>query len=381
VAIGYIRFSLHAKVRRTGVTIGKLLYTEIQDTGINAVVNMAFEHTLGDGWRMKRLVLIALVLVFLLPHAQALQMLSGDQVSVDSPIDDDVFAAGGTVTINAPVSGVVLAGGDIIINAPVSGDVFAAGGKIAVNSDVEGKIVAAGGTIDLSGDAKNAVIAGGKVNIRPTTVISRDAVISGGSVSNAGTIVGNLTVRAENFYNTGSAGSVDFKKSEGPQRLQQLMNVFSTLVTIGFFILGITLLRVFPAQFFSVEEEVRKSPVKNTVVGFLLILASVILIAVLAVTLVGFPIALIMGMLFIIALMLSNLFVSFAVGRAIVNAFKFETNDVLIFVLGFVILSVLFRIPYVGVLIGIVTLSSGFGAIVHAVRENWQSITARSHCA
>jgi hypothetical protein len=327
---------------------------------------------------MKRLVIIALVFVLLLPHAQALQMLSGDQVSVDSPIDDDVFAAGGTVTINAPVSGVVIAGGDIIINAPVSGDVFAAGGQISVNSDVEGKIVAAGGNIDLSGDAKNAVIAGGTVNIHSTTLISRDAAISGGTVSNAGTIVGNLTVRAENFYNTGSAGSVDFKKSEGPQGLQQLMNTFSILITIGFLILGIILLKVFPAQFFSVEEEVRNAPVKNTIVGFLLILASVILVFVLAVTLIGFPVALIMGMLFIIALMLSSLFVSFSVGRTIVNVLKFETNDVLIFVFGFVILSLLFRIPYAGEFIRIVALSLGFGAIVYAVRKNWQSITTSS---
>mgnify|MGYP001049921398 CR=1 FL=1 len=327
---------------------------------------------------MKRFLLIALVFVLLLPNAQALQMLSGDQVSVESPVDDDVFAAGGTVMINAPVSGVVIAGGDIIINAPVSGDVFAAGGQISLNSDVEGKIVAAGGVVDLSGDAKNAVIAGGTVNIHPNTVISRDAVISGGTVSNAGTIGGNLTVRAENFYNTGSAGSVDFKKSEGPQRLQQLMNVFSILMTIGFLILGIILLKVFPAQFFSVEEEVRKSPLKNTVVGFLLILASAILIAVLAATLIGFPIAFIMGMLFIIALMLSTLFVSFALGRTIFDVLKFETNDVLIFVLGFVILSLLFRIPYAGWFIWIVALSLGFSAIFYAVRENWQSITTSS---
>ncbi|MBK5189985.1 MAG: hypothetical protein JJE19_00570 [Methanosarcinales archaeon] len=327
---------------------------------------------------MKRLVLIALVFVLLLPNAQALQMLSGDQVSVDSPIDDDVFAAGGTVTINAPVSGVVIAGGNIIINAPVSGDVFAMGGKVVVNSDVKGKIVAVGGDVDLSGDAKNAVIAGGTVNIRPTTVISRDAAISGGTVSNAGTIAGNLTVRAEEFYNTGSAGSVDFKKNGGLQGIQQLMNTFSILMTIGFLILGIILLTVFPAQFFSVEEEVRNAPVKNTVVGFLLILASAILIAVLAATLIGFPIALIMGMLFILALMLSSLFVSFAIGRKIVDVLKFETNDVLIFVFGFVILSLLFRIPYAGWFIHIAALSLGFGAIVYAVRENWQSITTSS---
>ncbi len=82
-----------------------------------------------------------------------------------------------------------------------------------------------------------------------------------------------------------------------------------------------------------------------------------------------------MGMLFIIALMLSSLFVSFAVGRKIVDLFKVKTNDILIFVLGFIILNLLFRIPYAGVLIGIVAISLGFGAIIYALRKNWQSIT------
>lgn len=338
---------------------------------------MGFKIMLGPGCIM-RLIIISLMVILLVPHVQALQMLSGDQVSVDSPIDDDVFAAGGTVSINAPIAGAVIAGGDIIISAPVSGDVFVAGGQIVVNSDIEGKIVAAGGNIDLRGDAKNAVIAGGNVNIHPDTVISRDAVIAGDRVSNAGKIIGNLTVRAEDFQNTGSAGSVDFKKSEGLQGLQKLMNIFSILMTVGFLIIGLIVLKLFPAQFFRVEEEVRKSPVKNTLVGFVLILASVILILLLAVTLVGFPVALIMGMLFIIALMLSSLFVSFAVGRKIVDVFKVKTNDILIFVLGFIILSLLFRIPYAGWFIRIVAISLGFGALVYAVYKNWQSITTSS---
>jgi len=304
-------------------------------------------------------------------------MLSDDQVSIDSPIDDDVFVAGSTVTINAPVASAVIAGGTVIINAPVSGDVFVAGGQILVNSDIDGKIVAAGGDIDLRGAAKNAVIAGGDIAIHSTTVINRDAIIGGGNVSNAGKILGNLTVRADNFQNTGSAGSVDFKKTEGLRGLQNLMNLFSILMTVGFLIIGIIFIKLFPTQFFIVEEEVRKSPVKNTLVGFVLIIASVIVIILLSVTIVGFPVALIMGMLFIIALMHSCLFVSFAVGRKIVDLFKVKLNNLLIFVLGFVILSLLFRIPYAGVLIVIVAISLGFGAIIYALRENWQNITTR----
>ncbi|MCK4734966.1 MAG: hypothetical protein KAT65_21115, partial [Methanophagales archaeon] len=244
-----------------------------------------------------------------------------------------------------------------------------------------GKIVAAGGDIDLKGDARNAVIAGGNISIHSTTVINKDAVIAGGNVLNAGTIIGNLTVRAENFQNTGSAGSVDFEKSEGLQGVEELMikmmNILYILIGVGFLILGIVLLKLFPTQFLMVEAEVRNAPVKNAVVGFALIIASVILINLLAVTIIGFPVALIMGMLFIIALMFSSLFVSFAIGRKIVDLFKFkfETNDILIFVIGFIILSLLFRIPYVGVLIGIVAISLGFGAIIYTLQKNWQSIT------
>lgn len=346
---------------------------------MNRVINMTLELTLGGG--MKRLIIISLLLILLLPNVQALEMLSGDHVSVDSPIDDDVFVAGGDVNINAPVTSVVIAGGDVNINAPVSGDVFVAGGKISVKSDVGGKIVAAGGDIDLKGDARNAVIAGGNISIHSTSVISRDAVITGGNVLNAGTIIGNLTVRAENFQNTGSAGSVDFEKSEGLQGVEELMikmmNILYILIGVGFLILGIVLLKLFPTQFLMVEAEVRNAPVKNTVVGFALIIASVIVILLLAVTIIGFPVALIMGMLFIIALMFSSLFVSFAVGRKIVDLFKFkfETNDILIFVIGFIILSLLFRIPYAGVLIGIVAISLGFGAIIYTLQKNWQSIT------
>ncbi|RJS79932.1 hypothetical protein CW713_07925 [Methanophagales archaeon] len=249
--------------------------------------------------------------------------------------------------------------------------------KILVNSDIDGKIVAAGGDIDLRGAAKNAVIAGGDIAIHSTTVINRDAIIAGGNVSSAGKILGNLTVRADNFQNTGSAGSVDFKKTEGLRGLQNLMNIFSILMTVGFLIIGIIFIKLFPTQFFIIEEGVRKSPVKNTLVGFVLIIASVIVIILLSVTIVGFPVALIMGMLFIIALMHSCLFVSFAVGRKIVDLFKVKLNNLLIFVLGFVILSLLFRIPYAGVLIVIVAISLGFGAIIYALRENWQNLTTR----
>ncbi len=331
---------------------------------------------------MKSIIILLLISLLLLPsNVGALKMLSGDQVRVDSPIQDDVFASGGAIDINAPVDGVVVAGGNININAPVNGDVFAAGGQISVNSDVKGKIVAAGGNIDIKGSAKNVVIAGGNVNISSSALISRDAVIAGGSVNNAGRIDGNLTVRAENFQNTGSAGSVDFRKSEFSQGIQQLIIVFRFLITLGFLILGIIFIKLFPTQFFKVEKEIRKSTLLKTVVGFVLIIVSAVVIILVAVTVVGLPVAVVSAMLFITALMLTTSFVSFTVGKKTLDQFKLKTGDIWTFIVGFIILNILFIIPYVGGLIQIVAVSLGFGAVCYALREVEQGITHKDYQA
>ena len=156
---------------------------------------------------------IILVLMALIPalywRAGIEDLFPGDTVSIDTPIADDVFAAGNMVSINAPVNSAVVAGGTVSINAPVKGDVIAAGGQVHVNSDVGGKVVAAGGNVNLGGDiGTNLVAAGGLVNIRPGKTIARDALIGGGDVFNSGRVNGTLTVHANNFTNSGSAGRV-----------------------------------------------------------------------------------------------------------------------------------------------------------------------------
>ena len=326
---------------------------------------------------LQRLLLIVCCFILLvIPYAQAVELHAGGNISLDSPVDDDVFAAGDSLTINAPVESVVFAGGELLVNAPVSGDILAAGGRIIVNADIDGKIVAAGGAIELNGSAKNLVAAGGEITIHPAAVIMRDAVISGQRVANRGTVSRNLTVRAEEFENTGSAGRVDYQEPEGLDALHEVMSILRILMILGFLVLGIVLLKLFPAQFLGVVAEVRSSPLRNTAVGFGLIIVSTVAIFVLAITVVGFPVAAVMGMLFIIALMLSSIFVSFALGRALSDALRVKPNDLLIFIIGFVVLALLFHIPVAGMLIGFVALSLGFGSIVYAIHHNWQRITA-----
>jgi hypothetical protein len=305
---------------------------------------------------------------------QALQAFSGDTVSIDSAVADDIIAAGNMVSINAPVDSAIVAGGTVNINAPVKGDVIAAGGQVYVNADVGGKVVAAGGNVNLGGNiGTNLIAAAGQVNILPGKMVGRDALIGGGQVVNAGRINGTITVSANQFNNTGSAGLVKFYKAEdsSPKREDYDMgfSIFSLLAMLGYFILGLILVKSVPGIFQAVDGEVRSSSLLKTLLGFVMIIASFIALLLVAATVVGLPIAVISALLIFAALMLSGTFVSFSLGKWIGERAKIKQGDLVYFIIGFVIINVLSLLPLVGGLVSLISMSLGFAAILYAARR------------
>jgi hypothetical protein len=349
---------------------------------------------------MRQLALLFLILnILALPGVQALEILANDTVSIDEPIDDDLFAAGGTVIINAPVDSVVIAGGNINIeapvgsaviaggnigiNAPIQGDLFVTGGQVNVNSDVGGKIVAAGGTLNIRGNvARNLVMAGGQIGIQSTSEIGRDALIAGGNIYNAGKINGTLTVRAEDFQNVGTAGAVDFQKSE-PRKEEPvpkgMVTTFGILLLIGSLIVGLVLVRLFPTGVSAVDQDIRESSIVKTLAGFVLIIAFGILIIISAMSIIGLPFALVLLMTFFTILMLANLFVSFSLGKKIGSVVNKDINDILALTVGFVILNILFLIPYAGPVIKLISISLGFGAVICALHRVQRKMVSGAH--
>jgi magnesium-transporting ATPase (P-type) len=330
---------------------------------------------------MKHLAVLILVLLLIPSGVQALTFISGGQQVIDTPIDDDVIASGGTVTVDAPVGSLTVAGGEVTVNAPVDRDIIAAGGSVILNGNVGGKVLAAGGDVQLNGNATNALLTGGTVRIGKDAVIARDAAISGGSVTNAGTVVRNLSVSANTFDNTGTAGNVMFQQTQQQEPALPGLIYFgifiSILIIIGYYILGLILLRVFPKSFSTVVKEIDESPVVRTIIGFFAIIVSAIVITIVAVTVVGLPIAAVAGMLFIIALIISALFVSYALGAAIVSRTKWNLGVLGTFTLGFVILQILYIIPFVGFIIQVIAVSLGFGGLLYAVRTEWRPPAAK----
>jgi hypothetical protein len=319
---------------------------------------------------------ILVLFLLLLPcGVTALVSYSGDQVSIDKPVSDDVFAAGGVITVNAPIDSLIAAGGSITLNAPVKGDVIVAGGRVTANNNIGGKLVAAGGTVEVNGDVgTNALITGGTVTVNPRATIGRDATISGGIVTNSGHVIGNLSVHSKSFRDTGTVGGTSTIVHTDPNSLSGLFTVLGILFSIGLLILGLILLKIAPARYRMVEDEVTKSPVVKLVVGFVCLIVTGIVLVLLAITIIGLPVALVTGLLVIIGIVCSVFFVSSAIGRLLFGWLKMEIKDWHAFIAGFVILSILFRVPVAGIVIMIITISLGFGALLYAVHSNWKAI-------
>ncbi|MDD1718788.1 MAG: FapA family protein, partial [Methanoregulaceae archaeon] len=304
---------------------------------------------------------------------------SGDRVSITMPVEDDVFASGGMVQVNAPVSSIIAAGGTVEINAPVTGDVIAAGGTVLVRGPVGGKVVAAGGTVTIDGAVgTNVVLAGGDVKLGSQAHIGRDAAISANRVSNEGIIDGKMMISSQSFENTGQAGSIDIREG-GSQKNKGLFSgifaILPVLFVIGWLILGLVMVRFLPSRFSLVTKEVGRSPVVKTVVGFCAILLAIIGLLLCGVTIVGLPIALVGLMLLAITVILAPLFVSAHLGTWVSSVLKHTVSEWQALVIGFVILVVLVWIPLAGIVVLVVSISLGTGALIYTIRGHWNEIS------
>ena len=311
--------------------------------------------------------------------------LTGETITINARVEGDVLAAGGTVIINAPVNGDLLVlAPDVTVNAPVSGTVTAVGWQVRIRANVGGRILALGWTVNVGSRALKLVALGRTVQISVASVIEQYAYVAAGTVEHDGFVMGELRVVTNDYQGSGIAGntikegfgaqlpiwlSVIFRDIAGPYA--SILVTFNVLITLGFLALGLALLMVFPRQFSSIHDTVLKSPVRNTVTGFLLIIGTGITCVLFAVTLVGLPLAAISGMLLFAATMISPLFVSLALGKKVTGAINFKARDTWAFVLGFLILSVLSSLAVIGWVVSVVAASLGFGAVFYTVRENW----------
>lgn len=325
--------------------------------------------------RLMRLIpaILLIVIAAALP-ASAAVLVSGGEVTIGEPVDDDLFVSGGTIIVDAPVGSLTAAGGTIQINAPVAGDVYAMGGTVRILADVGGKVVAAGGTVIANANiSRNLIATGDTLIIGPDAAIGRDAVVSGRNVRCAGTVDGTLTVSADSLTSTGTAGELVVINQQQTGALS-LTAIITLLSTFGFLLLGLLLIRLVPGPYNSLVAEVRDRTVRSLLIGLGLLVGGAVAILLLAVTMIGLPFALTTALLLLLSAMLSSLFVSSCLGEWLSRRTARGCGPYTSFIVGFLILHIILALPLIGLISRVVVVAIGTGAaaalLKRAIPEN-----------
>ena len=375
----------------------------------------------GGGLKTLGALAIAPLLVLLTPAAvQAADLRQGDQVTVpeSQTVEDDIYAAAGSVDVLGTIDGSLIAtGGTITVSGTVARDLLVAGGTVNVPGDVGGSVRVSGGTVTIGGTvAEDLVAAGGTIDLSPASTIGRDLVVAGGTVTAAGSIArrvyagvgtlifrgpvggdvraqvttlrledgadlgGNLVYASENQAVIASGAKVagtirrnppNFAVQRTPAQvfLDGLVGWVRGLV--GLFVLGLVLVLVFPRVSRRTTEMFTGSPWASLLVGLGL------LVGVPIVAIIAFVIGLIVGgwwlalaalALYAIALAVGYVLSGYFVGsRGLDLAFHRQVHPLLALLAGLVALTLVGLIPYLGGLVTLAAVVFGSGALLMAL--------------
>lgn len=351
---------------------------------------------------------IALILCLLLPfsfQSYALQD-AGEAVNKRGAVEDDYYAAGGTVDIDAQVDGDLTAvGGNMFIGRGIQGDVMAAGGSVNIQGDIKDDVRTAGGDISIDALIGDDLLAtGGSIRVSPNSRIGGNAWLAGGDVNMGGTIDKDLSIGAGQIRISGTvhgdvelnggqihildgaridgdltyssshpaiidpgaqiSGLVTFTEAEWEWQDQQ--PGYGMFFVITMIIASVVLLLIFPRYTLLSAERARSDPWKSLGVGFVFLILTPLLAFLLMGVMLGVWIGLTILAFYFVALLLGLLIAFFFVGDWGARLFNRDISTrgrrILSVIVAIILLGFIELIPLIGGVMIFVLLLLGLGA-------------------
>ncbi len=294
---------------------------------------------------MKRIYLIVLMTSILLLSLciPGLAFEYGDRIRLgdDLIVSDDEAVNGDTVTIF----------GSQTIMGRVNGDVIAVFGDVEmVGGSVQGDVVSVFGDVILR---ENAIVAGDAIGVMGEIERFDDAIVSGEVTSVAPNMVfAEVTRRIPVHFSTNNFFIWKFSGWFG----RMLLSILMTLVLIHFMLPNLE----------KIQGAIQKDPVRVGLKGLLGILVIIIVSILLAITIIGIPISIILGIANWIATMIGLAAIYLLVGKQVAENLKLENPTVYVQgVIGSVIFSILGVLPLaVGGLIKLLVSLLALGGVL-----------------
>ncbi len=316
-------------------------------------------------------------------------------VDIAGHVDGDLFCAGQNVIISGDVTGdVICAAQTITISGKVNGDVRVAGQTVAIGGTIDGSASVIGQTMTLDGRAtigRDASFAG--QTARVSGVVNRDLTIASTTATIGAPVGRDITAYVENLTLTDSAnvggnidytssqeltqesgarigGEVDYTEYEVERRPDTGVGltaaIFGTLMIV---VSALALSLVIPRELHQTTTTTLQSQ-RNLMLAVIVGLAASIVVpialALLMLSVLTIPFALIGGVAWLLVLLLSGAFAAYYLGRII---WRDQNNAIVIMLIGSLVLALLLFIPLLNVFVLMLAVWYGVGAIVLQLKQ------------
>jgi len=301
--------------------------------------------------------IFGLVVLLPLPAHAAEQRLVGDVVVGPQAVEHDASTGAGDLEVRGLVENDVHSGfGDVFVSdGKVKGDIDAGFGDVKIEGLVEGDVHSGFGDVYVNAPVKGDVSVGrGDVELGPRASISGDLECESGEITgNEDAVQGDIMARGMAF---------DFDESHGPGILGFVGWLFAALAFAACAVLAAV---VAPGPLGSAARTAEESPGRSFVYGLISLPAFFVLCVVLAVSVIGIPLLLLLVPAYLALLFFGALVAAFFLGtRVLMITGRYRVGNALAAVVGALILAATTFVPVLGDLLLYALTLLGAGAVI-----------------
>jgi hypothetical protein len=318
----------------------------------------------------------------------------------------DILVSGEAQPVTDSVVGdAMLAGQEVRFSGATGGDYLGAAGRQNVGGRIHGSLRAAGGEIHVTALVdRNATVAGGHVQLEQSSVIGRNAYLAGSDVQVTGTVRqalraaggtvvldgvvgGDVLVNARELRvgpHARISGNLSYRVPRGHAVIDSAAQISGQVSArearnwnfpgqvlhfawlLGFLLVGVVLVALFPRAADSVTETLRTRPWSSLLFGVIWIILIPLIAIAIGLTLIGLPLTFLLCAAYGMLVYVSRVIPAIWLGRLILGARAGLERPGMIarFGTGGVILVILELFPGFGTLVMLVATLFGFGASI-----------------
>ncbi|HVM59018.1 MAG TPA: hypothetical protein VMT80_01685 [Candidatus Paceibacterota bacterium] len=293
-------------------------------------------------------------------------LLIGGSAALRAPVTGDVRAIGGRLSFYSPIGGDLAAiGASVRDEGKSAGSVFVAAFDAALAGGADGPVRIYGNSVSLSGEyAKDVqVVSSGRLTLLPGTIIRGKLVYRApepAEIPNSAKVLGGIAYTNTSYLPSSSASRVLSYLSIG---IFLLVRILGALILAGLFA---GLFPRFAESFARRADTARlRSTLLTALLGFAALVATPVLLVLLALTFVGLGIAALLFVLYLLLAFLAAIYAGILTGALAVRRFgRRETVRWSDGVLGMLVLSLILLVPYAGPLLVALLMMYCAGALL-----------------